>query len=64
MQIDIELTEQDLKKLVVEELRARLGDKFSLTEKDVAIETKSKQNYKSEWETAAFRAKILVSANV
>lgn len=60
MRIEIILTEKDLKRLVVEELRRQIGDAASkIEENDVNIETKSSQNYRSEWEAGAgFRAKI------
>jgi len=54
MRIRIELTEEDLRRLVADEIRARTGGPFD--EKRVTIEVKSKQNYRSEWESAAFRA--------
>jgi len=58
MKIQIELTEKDLRRLVLEEIRRKTGVE-SLTETDVSIETKSKQNYKSEWEGGAgFRARV------
>ena len=57
MKIAIELSENDLKTLVMRELEKRLGD-IDIDEKDVHIEVKSKQNYKSEWEEASFRARI------
>jgi len=60
MNIVIELTEHDVKRLVCDELQRRMGD-IQLEANDVKIETKSSQNYKSEWETAHFRARINVS---
>ena len=57
MFINIQLTEQDLKALVIKELQTRLGE-MPLDVMNVSIEVKSKQNYKSEWETAAFRATL------
>lgn len=54
MNIKIELDENDIKKLILHHLRVRLGS-VALNEKDVIIEVKSKQNYKSEWEKASFR---------
>lgn len=55
--IDIELSETVLKQLVVGYLSDKLGD-VRLDDGDVKIEVKSKQNYKAEWETASFRAKV------
>lgn len=55
MNVEITYTEQDLKRLVMEDIQRKLGD-VPFDEKKVVIETKSKQNFKSEWESAAFRA--------
>ena len=52
----IEIDESTLRKLVLDHLSAQLG--CALSEKDVFIEVKSKQNYKSEWERAEFRARV------
>lgn len=57
MTINIELTEADVKQLVLKHLSTLL--EFELTDKDVKIEVKSRQNYKSEWEEAAFRARVV-----
>jgi len=58
MKIQLELTEKDLRRLVLDEIRRKTGID-SLEEKDVSIETKSKQNYRSEWEAGAgFRARV------
>lgn len=56
MQIEIKLTETDVKQLILNEIEKRLGE-IPLDTNNVRIETKSKQNYKSEWEEAAFRVK-------
>lgn len=58
MRIDIEIDEIDLKQLVLEHIIKQTGNS-SITIEDINIETKSKQNYESEWERAAFRAKIV-----
>lgn len=58
MLLKIELGEEDVKKLVIEELKRRLGE-TELNPKYLSIETKSKQNYKSEWEVAAYRVTYL-----
>lgn len=60
MTIKIELSESDLKRLIVEHLESQLGS-VKLQQEFVIIETKSKQNYKSEWESAAFRARYEVA---
>lgn len=54
MQIKIEITEDEIKKLIIRELENRLGDGFD--KNHLVIEVKSKQNYRSEWEISAFRA--------
>lgn len=56
MRIRIELTEKDLRELVHTELRKKLGDDANVTPESIEIQVKSKQNYRSEWETAYFRA--------
>lgn len=56
MKITIELSSDDIKELVVKELQRQLGD-IQLDATKVKIETRSKQNYKSEWETADYRVK-------
>ena len=56
MKLVVELDEADLKRLVIAEL-SRLVE-FDLEERDVTIEVKSTQNWKSEWENAAFRARV------
>ncbi len=53
--IHVELDEGVVRHLVEEHLRALLGE-VVFDAKDVTIEVKSKQNYRSEWEPAAFRA--------
>lgn len=58
MKIQAELTEQDLKRLVLFHFQRELGMSLELTHRDIQIEVKSKQNYKSEWESASFRARI------
>lgn len=55
MKIRTEIDEQELKKIALKEMEELLGD-FPFNPQDVKIETKSKQNYKSERETDAFRA--------
>lgn len=55
MRIRIEIDEKELRRLIINDLSERLGQ-ISFDEEDVVIEVKSKQNYKSEWEQAKFRA--------
>ena len=54
MKIEILLTEEDLKELVKDKIESMI-DK-DINSYDIKIEVKSKQNYKAEWESAAFRA--------
>jgi hypothetical protein len=57
MILRLELNETDLKQLVLDHCRSVTGnDNLQLS--DVKIETKSKQNYRSEWETASWRASL------
>lgn len=55
--VSIEINESVLKQLVLTYIADKLGD-VAFTESDVKIETKSKQNYRSVWESAAFRVTI------
>ena len=58
IQLQITYDERDLKKLVLEDLRQKLGN-ITVDEGSVEILVKSKQNYKSEWERADFMAKYV-----
>lgn len=61
MKIQVQITEKELRQMVLEKIQRDLGEAGArLTEKDVEIETKSTQNYRSEWERAAFRARVEV----
>lgn len=55
--IKIEMDSVELEKLIVRFFQDKLGD-VDLELEDITIEVKSKQNYRSEWEKAAFRASI------
>jgi hypothetical protein len=57
MTIKCEYTSEDIKELVLRDLRTRFQTE-DIVESDVLIQVKSKQNYKSEWEIASFRATI------
>lgn len=57
--VKIELDEATLKDLVMSYLSERMGN-VDFKEEDVDIKVKSKQNYKSEWEEANFKASISV----
>ena len=53
-QIKIELTEKDLKELIVAHLKDLVAVGFD--PKKVSIKVKSAQNYKAEWEEAKIMA--------
>ena len=55
--INIEIDETLIKKLIHQHVSSILGE-IELNENDVQILIKSKQNYRAEWETAAFRATV------
>ena len=55
--VDVMIDENTLKEILINYLHSKLGE-VDLAQRDVKIEVKSKQNYKSEWESAAFRATI------
>lgn len=55
MKINIEIDEFQLKRLIMDHLTRQLGE-IPITLDRIKIEVKSKQNYKSEWEQASFRA--------
>lgn len=54
MQIKIELTEQDLKRIIKNHIASKVDHRID--ERKISILVKSKQNFKSEWEEAAFKA--------
>jgi len=55
--INIELNEATLRKLVKDYLQNKLGC-VNIFDSQIKIQVKSKQNYKAEWEEAAFRVMI------
>ncbi len=55
MQIKIEYDNKELTQLIYNDLIKKLGV-IEIDPATVVIEVKSKQNYKSEWEPAHFRA--------
>lgn len=55
MKVHIELSEKELRSLILSYIQEKMGD-ATIKMEDIKIETKSTQNYKSEWENAAFRA--------
>lgn len=58
MKINVEFTEQDLKDMVLARMRREMPD-ADIQPENVMIEVKSTQNYKAEWEIAAFRARLV-----
>ena len=55
--IEIEIDEADLRSLIKKYLEEKLN--FVFKDEEIKIEVKSKQNYKSEWEVAQFRARVI-----
>lgn len=53
--IEIKVDEDQLKKLVLDFIQNKMGD-LPLDNSKVSIQVKSKQNYRSEWEEASFKA--------
>jgi len=59
MNINITICEQDLKKLV--KIYIENETNMVIDEKHINIMVKSKQNYKSEWEQAEFKAEYIIN---
>lgn len=57
MKLNIEIDEHELRKLVLAHVQEKLGE-VKLSADDIKIEVKSTQNFRSEWEPAAFRARV------
>ena len=55
MYIKVEISKAQLKGLIIQHLQDKLGD-LTINPQHVEIQTKSSQNYKSEWEKADFKA--------
>lgn len=55
MQLRIELTEKDIRALVIKHLQEKLGD-IPFDPIFFNLQVKSKQNFKAEWEEAQLRA--------
>lgn len=55
MKMRVEIDEKTLRELIEEHLRKQLGS-VNFEAAQILIEVKSKQNYRSEWESSAFRA--------
>jgi len=56
MQVKIEITERELKKLVYNYLTEKLN--MGIEEDDVNILVKASMNYKAEWEKGQFKATV------
>lgn len=54
--LKIEIDEKKLRELVSQYIEERTGN--SIDEANIQILVKSKQNYKSEWEPASFKASV------
>ena len=61
MKIRIEIDADKLRRLVSDYIESVAGD-IPFSANDVRIEVKSRQNYRSEWESADFRAVIDLDA--
>ena len=56
MHLRVEISESQVKQILKDYLQERLGRIPGQALETLRIEVKSKQNYRSEWEPAAFRA--------
>lgn len=57
MKIRIEINKEALVGLIADHINEQMGDgDFGFNLQDIKIETKSRQSYRSEWESADFRA--------
>ena len=56
MKVSISLSQDDVKKALTIYIEKELG--LEISDGELLIEVKSRQNYKSEWEIADFRAFI------
>ena len=57
MKLQVDLTKNELHAALVRYIEAELG--IDIADCDLRIEVKSKQNYKSEWEEAEYRATVV-----
>lgn len=51
MRLNIEITEEEIKELIANHINCQLGDS-KISTANVYLLVKSKQNYRSEWESA------------
>lgn len=61
--ITVEYTEADLKQLIRDDMERKMPN-IIVGKHDIKIETKSKQNYRSEWENAAFRGTVEIAGEL
>lgn len=54
MKVKFEITEKELKEIISDYFMEKTNQ--DINEEKILIMVKSKQNYKSEWEVAAFKA--------
>lgn len=54
--LSISMNVEDLKRLIRDKFQAQLG--MDIEQHEISIMVKSKQNYKSEWEEAEFKAEV------
>jgi prolyl-tRNA editing enzyme YbaK/EbsC (Cys-tRNA(Pro) deacylase) len=59
--ISVELTEHDIKRLICEEIAKKTNIEVETVHNTVLIQVKSKQNFKSEWEEASIKAHFIAS---
>lgn len=60
LKVSVEVDEEKLRELVRDFLNEQLGE-LGARAQDIVIETRSKNNYRKEWEAAEFRARFLVN---
>jgi len=54
MKLSFQIEEKELRELIAAHILRQIG--ATIDPASIAVEVKSKQNYRSEWEAAAFRA--------
>lgn len=57
MKLEFEIDESELRQIIAQYLKNRVD--LAVDPSLIDIQVKSKQNYRAEWETAAFRAKFV-----
>lgn len=62
MDIRVELSEKEIREAVYFYIKANMGIEVPM--EAIKIQVKSKQNYKSEWEEAAFRAHFTATKGI